>query len=120
MVLRAVVGEHLRMILIVPGIMFQGQGRYLTCHKAMRDRRNKGGGQNQSPSKDEKLDPLTIMGRFYCDDLNHMVSKFPKKIYLTKSGRHKMERYSKTGNNRNAHVVLFGLCHQMDSLSIHP
>ncbi len=55
---------------IAPGIMFKGKGRYLNSHKAIDDRRNKGVGQNQSPPKDEKLDPLTIMGCFNCDDPN--------------------------------------------------
>ncbi len=38
---------------------------------------------------------------------------------MTKAAQRKTEYYSKkTGNNRNAHVVLVELCHQMDSLSI--
>ncbi len=60
-----------------------------------RVRRNKGGGQNKSPSKDEKLDPLTVMGCFNCDDPNDMVSKCLKKIDLTKTAQRKMEYYSK-------------------------
>ncbi len=104
---------------IVPYIMVKGQGRYMTRHKAIGDRRNKGGGQNQSPSKDEKLDPLTIISCFNYDDPNHMVSDCPKQIDSTKPTQRKMEYYPKnTGNNRNAHVVLIELCHEMDSLSI--
>lgn len=55
------------------------------------------------------------MDFFNCDDPNHMISKCPKKIDVTRAAKRKMEYYDKkTGNKRNAHVVLFELCNQLD------
>lgn len=101
---------------IVPGIMFQGQGKYLNRHKNVGDRRKIDGAQNQSWSGTERFDPLIIMGCFNCDDPNHMVSKCPKKNDVTKAAERKMEYYAKkTGDKRNVHVVLFELWNQIDS-----
>lgn len=92
---------------VVPGIMFLGQGRYVNRHKSVSDRRNMTGIQGQSSSRVEKFDPLVVMGCFNCDDPNHMISKCPKKIDVTRAAKRKMEYYDKkTGNKRNAHVVL--------------
>ncbi len=90
----------------VPGIMFQGQGRYSNRHKNLGDRSKKDGTKGPSSSETERFDPLIIMGCFNCDDPNHMVSKRQKKIDVTKAAKQNMEYYAKkTGNNRNAHVV---------------
>eukprot|EP00171_Calliarthron_tuberculosum_P021509 IDg21509t1 len=64
-----------------------------------------------------KFDPLTVMRCFNCDDPNHTIKKCPKPIDITKAARKKIEYYSrKTGNSRNAHIVLFQLCNQLDEM----
>ncbi len=99
----------------VPGILYQGQGRYLNRHKGLGDCSQRGIPQKYQKPASEKFDTLVIMGCCNCDDPNHTVKQCSKQINVTKAAKRKMEYYAKKNrSNRNAHVVLFELCKQID------
>eukprot|EP00171_Calliarthron_tuberculosum_P018035 IDg18035t1 len=55
------------------------------------------------------------MGCFNCDDPDHTINKCSKPINSTRAAKNKIEYYTKkTGNSRNAHIVLYQLCNQLD------
>lgn len=59
------------------------------------------------------------MGCFNCDDPKHMVNQCPKPFDSTRAAKRRMEYLAKkTGNSRNAHIVLFELCQQMDAQNL--
>lgn len=101
----------------VPGIFYQGPGRYA------RSQRGVGGWRSststRTSSEHNKFDPLTFMGCFNCEEPGHMISQCPKPVDLTKAAKRRMEYLSKkTGRRRNAHVVLFEVCQQTEAAQI--
>lgn len=103
----------------VPGILYQGPSRYARSQKNLGSWRSSATGRE--PSDRQKFHPLTVMGCFNCDDPGHMINQCPKPVDLTKAAKRKMEYLSKkTGRTRNAHMVLFELCQQLEATQVDP
>lgn len=93
----------------VPGILYEGQGRYVKHHVGLR------GNYGRGKVTREKFDPLSVMGCFNCDDPSHTIGKCPNPINAVRAAKKKLEYYAKKNvDKRVAYVILFELCHQLD------
>ena len=98
----------------VPGILFQGPGRYANSRKFVGDNRDGTEYPRSGATNAAKRSPLNMMGCFNCDSPNHMLKNCPSKVNLAKAAQRRMEYLAKrNGRGRNANVVLFELCSQL-------
>ena len=94
----------------LPGILYQGQGRYVQQHKGLGNRSN-------TTDKSGSFDPLSIMGCFNCEG-DHLITKCPHPINTVKAAKRKLDYYSKKKESQHvAHFVLYELCQQLDIAS---
>ena len=70
--------------------------------------------QISSRKSTNKVDPLSIMGCLNSGDLSHLLKNCSREVDLQKAAKSRLEYMEKkTGKKRNAHTVLFALCHQL-------
>ena len=97
----------------VPGILYEGQGRYQVSKHGVGDRRNSGWKQTRKEKKER--DPLTIMGCFNCDNPNHLLKNCPLALNARRAAEKRIEYYSKKkGKDASTYLVLMDLCEQID------
>ncbi len=105
----------------IPGILFQGHGRYVNPQKGLGNRSRKSPKNRNQGTSSQNFDPLKVMGCFNYDDPSHTIKHCTKPNDVTKAAKQKMEYYEKKGSSsRNAHIVLFELCKHLETLPDEP
>ena len=91
----------------LPGILYQGQGRYVQQQKEIGNRSN-------TTDKGESFDPLSIPGCFNCE-VDHLITNCAYPSNTVKAAKRKFDYYStKKKSEHVAHFVLYGLCQKLD------
>lgn len=92
-----------------PGILFEGQGRYVRRNVDLGRRLASSGSKSGSG-----FDPLSLMGCFNCDDPGHRMSECPRRVDMFKASKKKMEYFAKKRVARPAAAVLYVLCAELN------
>ena len=96
----------------VPGILYEGQGRYIKENVDLR------GNYNRTIQAPVKFDPLSVMGCFTCDDPSHKITKCPIPVNAVRAAKIKLESYAKKNAGRPVAYILFALCQQLGTQEV--